>query len=571
MDLEITDEKVWKDKTIFVENNLTVSSTGNLNLNNVTLIFNNTQSTNITFRVEDGGKLIMDNSRLWNFGTDEFNPGLEIYSDDVVIKNCEFNDSFAGVTLHNVANIRIKECNFFDNIYGILFKNCNDIQLLGCVLRNNSENALRLENSGTDDEIELVNSTITHEKQSNSSFAVVLNNSNLKMVNVTSSDAFEEIVELDEASELLICRYKNFHIVNKKNAGLEGVDISIKDDNGNFVRNYTTNYTGQLNWIILKQKQFSGKNKILNYSIYTITPSKKGYIKKDYPFSISSTEPTTTVITMEKSEKDTEDEFTRTLYMFCICGIVVFLVFIIFMAINVRIVKKRLNASGIKSLDSIASKPGGLGPGGEIITCSECGAQVTSDVKFCPHCGEYFEGEEFTCPGCSAVVKEDAYSCSKCGRIFEKDTKREGAIPKSGAGKEDRAGSEKTEKRYCSECGGLVTDQEDRCPGCGLLFESGSEEKSSTKLKGTTERHSEALKTIGNDYKKEKKVPEHLSSLKDTKKRARKITEEEEADLKKKDIQKSDQKSDNIYMCSVCGEEISDDTKKCPKCGIEFE
>lgn len=391
------------------------------------------------------------------------------------------------------------------------------------------------------------------------------------MVNVTSLDAFEEIVELDEASELLICRYKNFHIVNKKNEDLEFVDISIKDNFGNFVGNYSTDYTNQLNLIVLKQIQFSGENEITYYDEYTITPSKKGYIKKDYTFSISSTEPTTTVITMEKSEKDTEDEFTRTLYMFCICGIVVFLVFIIFMAINVRIVKKRLNASGIKSLDSIASKPGGLGPGGEIITCSECGAQVTSDVKFCPHCGEYFEGEEFTCPGCGAVVKEDAYSCSKCGRIFEKDTKKKGAIPKSGAGKEDRAGSEKTEKRYCSECGGLVTDQEDRCPGCGLLFESGSEEKSSTKLKGTTERHSEALKTIRNDYKKEKKVPEHLSNLKDTKKRARKITEEEEADLKNKDTQKSDQKSNNIYMCSVCGEEISDDTKKCPKCGIEFE
>jgi len=56
----------------------------------------------------------------------------------------------------------------------------------------------------------------------------------------------------------------------------------------------------------------------------------------------------------------------------------------------------------------------------EKLVCSECGAEVPTDAKKCPQCGEPFEEEnELICTACGAKVKESDKKCWNCGKEFE--------------------------------------------------------------------------------------------------------------------------------------------------------
>ena len=56
----------------------------------------------------------------------------------------------------------------------------------------------------------------------------------------------------------------------------------------------------------------------------------------------------------------------------------------------------------------------------EKLVCSECGAEVPTDAKKCPQCGESFEEEnELICTECGAKVKESDKKCWNCGKEFE--------------------------------------------------------------------------------------------------------------------------------------------------------
>ncbi|MDD1767078.1 MAG: zinc ribbon domain-containing protein [Methanomassiliicoccales archaeon] len=56
----------------------------------------------------------------------------------------------------------------------------------------------------------------------------------------------------------------------------------------------------------------------------------------------------------------------------------------------------------------------------EKLVCSECGAEVPTDAKKCPRCGEPFEEEgELVCTSCGAKVKESDKKCWNCGKEFE--------------------------------------------------------------------------------------------------------------------------------------------------------
>ncbi|WP_455392287.1 zinc ribbon domain-containing protein [[Eubacterium] cellulosolvens] len=542
-DLNITGEITWLDETIFVEHNLTVTSKGSLTLINVTLVFNNTLVANNSYRVEAGGRFFMQNSQFSNCGIDELNPGLEIFSNNISIVQSQILGNFVGITLHNISGVTIDQSTFTENEYGMVLKNCNDVRFIGCNFSNNSQAALTLVNSGNETEIELDNCTLfqnlnTSIKAKNS---VEIFDSKLKMVNITNNTELEKLVKFNGESNLFIYWYLHLRLMDDKDQGIGFVHISIQDSVGNLVLNDTeTDNIGRLGWIKLLHKKYGPKGETINYNPYELTASKKGYADRTVQFVIPTTEVPKVVI-LKKAEEEPEDDFMRTIYLVCVCGIVVFLVFVIFMAINVRLMKRRLDASGLRIVEPGLGGAKGTGANGEdIVTCSECGTQVTADVKFCPHCGEYFEGEEFTCPGCGAVVQEDDTTCSKCGRIFDKSS----ASMKSRAGKKrpDKViteGKKKTSKKYCSECGAVVSDDEERCPGCGLLFE----------------------------------IPKHLHKI-DTKKSApsaRRLTEAEEVELEHKGEQKKGKTSENLYMCSICGAEINEESKRCPKCGIEFE
>ena len=196
--------------------------------------------------------------------------------------------------------------------------------------------------------------------------------------------------------------------------------------------------------------------------------------------------------------------------------------------------------------------------GKEIITCSECGTLVSANTTFCPHCGEYFEGEDVLCPGCGAKVSDQDTSCQKCGRIFEdgaeksadKESKKN--IVKDTGKSEDIKEITESEKLFCSECGAVVLKKDDHCPGCGLNFK----EKSKL-IKG--KEH----KSVGGD-----KVQRAVY----------KLTAEEELKFKRKPVRKSGEnksktttKSTEVYMCSICGADITETTNTCPKCGTELE
>jgi len=56
----------------------------------------------------------------------------------------------------------------------------------------------------------------------------------------------------------------------------------------------------------------------------------------------------------------------------------------------------------------------------EKLVCSECGAEVPTDARKCPQCGEPFEEEnELICTECGAKVKESDKKCWNCGKEFE--------------------------------------------------------------------------------------------------------------------------------------------------------
>ena len=47
--------------------------------------------------------------------------------------------------------------------------------------------------------------------------------------------------------------------------------------------------------------------------------------------------------------------------------------------------------------------------------CSNCGAQVAENVKFCTECGSKMEPEKPKCPSCSAELPEGTKFCTECG------------------------------------------------------------------------------------------------------------------------------------------------------------
>lgn len=55
--------------------------------------------------------------------------------------------------------------------------------------------------------------------------------------------------------------------------------------------------------------------------------------------------------------------------------------------------------------------------------CSNCGAQITNNAKFCPECGEKIETKTNNlCPKCGNEIEADEEFCSKCGEGLKPKT-----------------------------------------------------------------------------------------------------------------------------------------------------
>ena len=71
--------------------------------------------------------------------------------------------------------------------------------------------------------------------------------------------------------------------------------------------------------------------------------------------------------------------------------------------------------------------------------CSNCGAKIRKNAKFCPECGAK---QGVNCPGCGAEVKSSSKFCPECGANLKKELK-------------------------CAECGAKLKAGAKFCPECG--------------------------------------------------------------------------------------------------------
>jgi predicted amidophosphoribosyltransferase len=375
-------------------------------------------------------------------------------------------------------------------------------------------------------------SIIDHlSKENNQAFNLMA--SNLTLINTTTF--FDSI--LDDESEIGVYWYLNLLTVNKDKNIMKSVDIKIYDANETEIFTSKTNENGELNWIPIKEKSIYKYITIKN-NPHKITAKKSGKDKYSGSEWISINKNNTAenqTIQLNKKKKESEADLQDTLYIFCICFMVIITVFIILMTVNIYLARKKAGLYGLNQYNSVDKKPSQVSTksignlSGEVITCSECGTEINEDSKFCPHCGEYFEGDEFACSGCGSKLAGDASSCPKCGKIFEQD--------QSSRVKDKEKKGTSEPKLFCSECGAVVVIKDQKCPGCGAIFSGPS-----------------------------------LANLKDKKdqKIAQKITEKEEKKIKKqKEIKEII--GDESYMCSICGADVSEKSSKCPKCGTELE
>lgn len=82
------------------------------------------------------------------------------------------------------------------------------------------------------------------------------------------------------------------------------------------------------------------------------------------------------------------------------------------------------------------------------IECSNCGAQIEENIKFCTECGNKMEStelEKLKCPNCSAELPKNTKFCTECGTKIAEEPK-EVICPKC---------SKKlpVDIKFCTDCG----------------------------------------------------------------------------------------------------------------------
>lgn len=85
--------------------------------------------------------------------------------------------------------------------------------------------------------------------------------------------------------------------------------------------------------------------------------------------------------------------------------------------------------------------------GRKVITCSNCGSNYSSGVKFCPECGDMYK----PCPECKGDVGQDASVCPYCGCQIPFPCPICGTV------------IENEKAKFCPECGASLLK---RCPAC---------------------------------------------------------------------------------------------------------
>jgi len=110
------------------------------------------------------------------------------------------------------------------------------------------------------------------------------------------------------------------------------------------------------------------------------------------------------------------------------------------------VMEKEKRFCGNCGFDTFAKKADALLPR-EVVSCSHCGAQYKTTVKFCPECGN----EYHPCPNCKADLKTGSPICPECGE----ETPR--ICPKC------QAVIDNEKAKFCPQCG---TSLVKICPAC---------------------------------------------------------------------------------------------------------
>lgn len=616
-----TNEDIWYINESFIiesaiqpwiiNRSIIVGSGAKLQIINSSVKFNNTRETNLFLVVESGGELTinksqiqetsqiikydgfsiivapgatlrMEDSTFTNFGLDRIRTDISVYTNFVTIMNCSFINNYLGLVLHNISNVSIFNNSFIQNEIGIKILNCENISLSNCTFENNSQSAVEVFNSGNHQLISLVNCTIgsndtakyrnetvkpnlQNSSSSTNSDIITLTTSKLELINTTY---VEGNYNMDNHSSIFIKWYLQLLAVNKHDKEMRDFEITVVNNKGQLLFERKTDDHGYLNWLVLTEKQVT-LNETINFTPFKISPPKGYTGAKEFEINITNTGEIQVIVISK--EEEGEQDFWDSINDMCFCGSVFGVIFILLIFINFQLARRKAGVDKYKNIsyEYKKGKKNGMfsSLGGEFITCSECGTQVTDIAKFCPHCGEYFDGEEYHCPGCNARLSASTESCPRCGKIFEDESK----LKHEKETKAKRKNEKEKKKLFCSDCGAVVFEKDTHCPGCGAIFRS---KKDETRKRSKDKRIKKSVSVKSIKVKKK-------SSGKDIK-YARKITITEEAELEKKkakDKEKDKEKeldeedlegADDTYMCSICGANVKGITKKCPKCGTEF-
>jgi len=120
-----------------------------------------------------------------------------------------------------------------------------------------------------------------------------------------------------------------------------------------------------------------------------------------------------------------------------------------------------------------------------VFGCMSCGKTVDGHEKNCPRCGASFEGVRFECPFCGELVSPSQRKCSSCGTefgAFSEEVSMTSLVELDGSEfvMEDEAqtkGSADDQKPIealefeCPSCGKTVSENDTKCPHCGVRFE----------------------------------------------------------------------------------------------------
>lgn len=96
-----------------------------------------------------------------------------------------------------------------------------------------------------------------------------------------------------------------------------------------------------------------------------------------------------------------------------------------------------------------------------VVKCAECGAELNSNAKFCPNCGNKYNA----CSNCKADIPEGASICPKCGAKAPMACPNCGKLVKGNNKFCPECGHSLIKK--CSKCGKEIDGNNKFCPECG--------------------------------------------------------------------------------------------------------